>query len=134
MENIIVQKSVWLNNMIIIGNKNIPYQDIKTIKFIEDIKNTDSSTIVYFEYDIDIIKYCHKNHVRCAVKVSNITEAIFCNALDVYYIVSSNANDIQKIADNYMFDSKILQIITNDTDIPEVAKNEIDGSIYKEIL
>jgi len=122
--------------MLIVGNKNIPYQEIQTIQYIEDIKNSDASKIVYFSYDIDIIKYCNKNNVRCAVYVSNLVDAIFCNALDVYFIITNKdiAKTIQNAADNYMFDSKILQIIQNDNDIEDVASNQIDGCIYKEIL
>ena len=135
MASIIAQKNVWINNMLIIGNKNIPYQNIKEIEFIDDIKNISANTIVYFKYDIDIIKYCSKNNIRSAVEVLNITEAIFCNCLGVYFIISNTeAKQIQKVAENYMFDSKILQIINSDNDIQKVAIDEIDGCIYKEIL
>ena len=81
-----------------------------------------------------LIKYCKANSVRCAVKVSSITQAILCNALEVFFIISYDAKIIQKIADNYMFDSKILQIISSDEDIEKIALNEIDGCIYKEVL
>jgi len=120
--------------MIIVGNKNIPYQNIVSVNSIDDIKNTNANEIVYFAYDIELIKYCSSNSVKCAVNVSNITEAIFCNALDVFFIISHDAKSIQDIADNYMFDSKVLQVISNDNDIQNTAKNEIDGCVYKEIL
>ena len=120
--------------MIIVGNKNIPYQNIKVINSIEDVKNTSANDIVYFPYDIELIKYCKANSVRCAVKISNITEAIFCNALEVFFIISYDAKALQKIAENYMFDSKVLQIISTDEDIEQIAINEIDGCIYKEVL
>ena len=120
--------------MIIVGNKNIPYQNIKAINSIEGIKNTSANDIVYFSYDIELIKYCKANNVRCAIKVSNIIESIFCNALEVFFIISYEAKAIQKIAENYMFDSKVLQIISTDEDIEQTAIDEIDGCIYKEVL
>ena len=120
--------------MIIVGNEHIPYQNIKTVTNIEDIKNTNANNIVYFYYDIELIKYCKANNVRCAVKVSSITESIFCNALEVFFILSDEAKVIQKIAENYMFDSKVLQIISTDEDIEQTAIDEIDGCIYKEVL
>jgi hypothetical protein len=46
----------------------------------------------------------------------------------------SISQKIQKIAENYMFDSKILQIIKNDNDIQNVALNGIDGCIYDFII
>jgi len=121
--------------MLIIGNKNIPYEKIKSINSIEDIKNTSAEFIVYFKYNIDTIKYCFDNNVKCAVLISDITEAIFCNALEVNFIISkNNTKQIQIIADNYMFDSKVLEIILDDNDIEQVALNEIDGCIYKETI
>ena len=33
-----------------------------------------------------------------------------------------------------MFDSKVIEIILDDNDIEQVALNEIDGCIYKEII
>ena len=120
--------------MIILGNKNIPYLKIQKVNSIDNIKNTSANTIVYFKYDIELIKYCSINNVKCAVKISNITEAIFCNSLNVFYILANDAKQIQKIADDYMFDSKILQIIISDEDIQKIALDTIDGCIYKEIL
>jgi hypothetical protein len=33
-----------------------------------------------------------------------------------------------------MFDSKVLAIIDTDDEIEEIAQNEIDGIIYKELI
>ena len=44
------------------------------------------------------------------------------------------AKQIQKIADNYMYDSKILAIIKSNDELENIAKNEIDGVIYKNLI
>ena len=122
--------------MIIIGNKHIPHNAFAKINNIDDIKNTKPNSIIVFNYDIELLKYCYNNNIQNAILISNIKDAIFCNSLNwVYIIVEDNiAKKIQNIAINYMFDSKILQIISNDEQIEQVAINEIDGCIYKEIV
>ena len=66
----------------------------------------------------------------------SIKEAIYANSLNAKYIISEKelAKAIQKIADNYMFDSKILAVIETNDEIEEIAQSEIDGIIYKSIL
>jgi len=122
--------------MIIIGNKHIPHSVFTNILCIDDISNTQSNSVVKFLYDIEIIKYCQKNNIQNAVIVNNITESIFCNNLDVDFIIVKNdiSKQVQSIAQNYMFDSKILQIIKDDKDIQNIAINEIDGCIYDNLL
>ena len=122
--------------MIIIGNKHIPHSVFINILCIDDISNTQSNSVVIFLYDIEIIKYCQKNNIQNAVIVNNITESIFCNNLDVDFIIVKNdiSKQVQSIAQNYMFDSKILQIIKDDKDIQNIAINEIDGCIYDNLL
>jgi hypothetical protein len=123
--------------MIVVGNKNIPFVDICLITNIDDIQNTKSNSIVVFEYDINILTYCKKNNLLCGVIIKNITQSIFSNSLEALYQIVDNsnfANQIQKIAENYVYDSKILQLIENDEEIEQIALNNIDGVIYKGIL
>ena len=120
--------------MIIIGNKDIPSVDIENIKTIEDISTTKPNSLVSFSYNIELLTYCLKNNISCAVVVSNIQEAIFSNSLNAKYVIVENqiSKSIQNIAENYMFDSKILEVIDNDKQIENIAINGIDGVIYKE--
>jgi hypothetical protein len=122
--------------MIVIGHKDIAYENIYNITNIDDIRNTPANSIVTHNYDITMIKYAQVNNIRNAIKVKNITQAIFCNALEVDYIlVEENISKvIQNIAQNYMFDTKILEIISKEDDIENVAIKEIDGCIYESIL
>ena len=41
---------------------------------------------------------------------------------------------IQKIADNYMYDSKNLVIIDSNEEFENITKNEIDGVIYRDLI
>jgi len=122
--------------MILIGDMLIPYEDIFKIKNISNINDTKANSTLLFEYDMELIKYCHENDLSCAVIVNDIKELIYVSSFDAKYIICSKdlAKDAQKIAENYMFDSKILVVIQNSDEIVWVAQNEIDGAIYNNLI
>ena len=122
--------------MILIGDKLVPFEDIFLIKNIKDIENTKANSTVLFDFNEEILTYCYKNELFCAVVVNSIKEPIYCNNLNVKYIISEKelSIELQKIADNYMYDSKILAIIDSNEELEQVAKLEIDGIIYRNLL
>ena len=122
--------------MILIGDKLVPFDDIFDISSVEDIKNTKANSIISFRYNESLLTYCFENELKYAVIVRSIKEAIYANSLDAMYIICEKelSKDVQKIADNYMFDSKVLAIIQSNEELEEIAKNEIDGIIYNHLL
>lgn len=122
--------------MILIGDKLVPFEDIFLIENIKDIENTKANSTVLFDFEEEILTYCYENELFCAVVVNSIKEAIYCNNLNVKYIISEKelSIELQKIADNYMYDSKILAIIDSNEELEQVAKLEIDGIIYRNLL
>lgn len=122
--------------MLVIGDKLIPFENIFFISSIQDIKNTKANSTLIFNYDEVLLKYVSKNSISSAVIVTSIKEAIYANCLNAKYIISNQdlAKEIQKIADNYMFDSKNLAIIKSNDEFEQIAKNEIDGVIYEYLL
>lgn len=122
--------------MIIIGDNLVPYEKPYFISSIEDIKATKPNSILLFNYDEKIAKYCYENSLNFAVIVDSLKEAIYANSLNARYIISKIklSKKIQKIAENYMFDSKILAIIYSNDELEKVAKKEIDGVIYNKLL
>lgn len=122
--------------MILIGDKLVPFENISFISNVEDIKSTKANSTLLFNYKEELLAYCNKNELSSAIIVNTIKEAIYCNNLNAKYIISEKdlAVEIQKIADNYMYDSKILTIINSNEDFEEIAKNEIDGIIYRNLI
>ena len=122
--------------MILIGDKLVPFEDVFLIKNIKDIENTKANSTVLFDFEEEILTYCYKNELFCAVVVNSIKEAIYCNNLNVKYIISEKelSIELQKIADNYMYDSKILAVIDSNEELEQVAKLEIDGIIYRNLI
>jgi len=122
--------------MLLIGDKLVPYEEIINISNIENIKTSKANSTVSFGYNDEILKYCFENEINSAVIVNSIKEAIYCNALNSKYIIASKdlAKKIQKVAENYMFDSKILAIIESSDELEVIASFEIDGVIFKTLL
>ena len=122
--------------MIIIGDELVSYEDIFFISSKDEIKNTKANSTIAFGYNEELLKYSLENSLSSAVEVKTIKEAIYVNALEGKYIIAEKnlAISLQKIADNYMFDSKILALIDSNDEFEEVANSEIDGVIYKNLL
>ena len=78
--------------MILIGDKLVPFEDIFLIENIKDIENTKANSTVLFDFNEEILTYCYKNELFCAVVVNSIKEAIYCNNLNVKYIAVSYNN------------------------------------------
>ena len=122
--------------MILIGDKLVPFENISKIKKVEDIKQTVANSTIVFNFDEEILKYSFENELSSAVTVTNIKEAIYSNSLNAKYIICDKdlAIKVQKIADNYMFDTRVLAIIESCDEIEAIALNEIDGAIYKNLI
>jgi len=118
--------------MILFGDPNIITNNFIKISSLNDIKNISSNSIVSFKYDLEFMQYCHSNSIKFAVFIENIAEAVYANILEASYIIVEKlqAKKIQEIADNYMYDSKILVQIHSPDEIEWVALNSIDGAVY----
>ncbi len=122
--------------MLIIGHSFIDYLPFYEIISFEDIENTPSNSTVFFDFDPLIAKKCKTNNISYAMRIKNIQELLFCNALecDFALVEHSLAKEAQKIANEYMFDTKILQMIETESDMENAAKGGIDGVIFKNAL
>lgn len=122
--------------MIIIGDKLVPYEKIFRIYHQEQIAETQANSTILFKYNSSMLTYASQNNLPYAVVVTSIKEALYSNALTAKYIICQKdiAKGIQKIADNYMFDSKILAIIESNEEFETVVLDEIDGVIFQHIL
>jgi hypothetical protein len=122
--------------MIILGDHLVPYEETFYITSIDEISKTKPNSTVLFDYDENILKYCSENSLSFGVLVNTIKESIYSNSLQAKYIICTKPLDrtIQDIAENYMFDSKVLSIVESSDDIETVALDKIDGIIYKNLL
>ena len=122
--------------MIVIGDKLIPFEELFKIDSIDDIKNTKANSTVLFTYCDEIAKFCFEYEISFAIAVNSIKEAVYSSNLNAKYIITNKelSKELQKIADNYMYDAKILAIIESSDEFEEIAKAQIDGVIFKNLI
>ncbi len=125
--------------MIIIGHPWIKSQSFCKVFSIEDIKSTKADDIVLLEPLVDShrhAQYCQDNSIVYAVVTNTLDDAIFANALGAAYMIceEDDALMIQPMAQEYLFDTRILVLIHNDKDISKIARGGIDGVIFAEAI
>jgi len=125
--------------MIIYGHRFIPSSNFYHIVNIDAISNTPPSSTLFLEFDeknLDIIEHLRVNALPFALQVNSITELIYASALSASFIILTKelAVDAQHIANEYLFDAKILIKIENDNELEELAKQSIDGVIYSNAI
>jgi len=125
--------------MLIFGHPWVQTPQFRKVFSLEDIKQISSEEVILLEPlsdSITLAQYCQTNQKSFAVTVNTITEALFANALSSHYIVCQNedAIKIQSIAQEYLFDTKILTLITSEKEIQKMAEHTIDGVIFPEAI
>lgn len=121
--------------MLLFGHKFIPSKKFYHVYDIDAVRSTPPSSLIYLDFDeenLDIISYLYENEIHFALRVKNITQIIYASALNASYIVVEEelAKTAQKIAENYLFDAKILVHIQEDDAIEELALLGVDGVIF----
>lgn len=119
--------------MILIGHDLIAHKPFYAIETIEQIAQTPSNASLVFHFEAKLSAYCQKNELVFALHVKNIQELILGNALGASYFIvdKSLAINAQKVADDYLFDGKVLLLASDENEIEFVAFNAIDGIIFE---
>lgn len=124
--------------MKIIGHPLVEHEKFVKVDSIDDIGSVEAcdTVLIQGENFLQIAKHCSKNSVKYASKIEKIEDALLLNALNAKYIIAEfeRAKLFQKLADEYMFDSKILCVVETGSDLERVALEFIDGVIYKGVL
>jgi len=81
-------------------------------------------------------QYCQENDIAYALVTNNLDDAIFANALGAKYMICEEdiALMIQPIAQEYLFDARILVLIHNTKEISKIARGGIDGVVFAEAI
>ena len=121
--------------MLIFGHKFIESEKFYNISCIEDILKTPSSSLVllvFKEKNLEIIKYLNQNSVLFALSVSNIEEVIYASSLNATYIIVEKelAKTAHDIAQNYLFDAKILVKLEENESLKSMALIGVDGVMF----
>jgi len=120
--------------VIIIGHPLVKFRPLHKITSIEKAKTNLVENILLVDFsDTKLVQYCMSQELSLALLVKNIKDACLANAVGAKYIVVDKAisKEIQNIATEYLFDSKILLRIENEYEIEEAAQDLIDGVVFK---
>jgi NAD(P)H-dependent flavin oxidoreductase YrpB (nitropropane dioxygenase family) len=125
--------------MIIIGHPWIQSKKFCKIFSIEDIQKSSAEEIVLLEPLVDshtYAAYCQQNGIKFAVVANTLDDALFANALGAKYIIceEDDALMIQPIAQEYLFDARILVLIHSEKEISKIARGGVDGVIFAEAI
>ena len=125
--------------MIIIGHRYIPSKNLFHVTNIDAIIKTPPSSCIYLEFseeNLEIISYAQQNNISFALNVQNITQLLYASNLGASYILLNHqlAKPAQNIANEYLFDAKILCIIEDEKEIEALALEGIDGVIFSNAI
>ncbi len=125
--------------MLIFGHRFIDSKSFYHVPNIDAISNTPSNSTIYLDFsedNLEIINYATSNEVILALGALNVTEVIYASALDASFIVVPKelAKIAQNIANNYLFDAKILVHISEEDEIEELTILGVDGVIFSNAI
>ncbi len=118
--------------MILLGfNQNIDkHKEFQFLSGLSRAASLDANILPIVQYDKeDLANY--QTDTLLAVEVASLEEFVFLISTKVRYAVCDKplAKDLQKCADAYLTDIKVIVKIKHDSELEWVAKNEIDGCI-----
>ncbi len=122
--------------MLIFGHPLIEAKEFYFVKDEKDILKTPSNSIVVFEFGEDsfhLAKYCSQNLLSFALKVKDIKELLISNAWGAKFALVEGdfGKEAQEIAEEYLFDMKIILEIESEKEMIKAAKSGIDGVIFR---
>lgn len=122
--------------MLVFGHTLIPCKSWYRVDSIDGILNTPAGSIVLLpdlQYSSDIALHCMKNDIPYAVKSISIKDAVIAANLGASYALCDieNAQEIQKIANEYLWTMRIITSIDDENEIESIALKGIDGVIFK---
>jgi hypothetical protein len=125
--------------MIFFGHKFLASTHFYHIDSIYSIAKTPSNSIIFVEYhekNLDIIDHLFTNNIKFSLHVNNIKELVYAHALGALYITVEKelAQNAQKVANDYLFDAKILVHIENEDEIEDLALLGVDGVIFAKAI
>ena len=118
--------------MILIGHELIPFHPFYRVLSAEEIQQTPSNAVVSFDFYPELMAYAQTNALPFALHIKNIKELMLGHAFHALYFIvdKSLVLQVQKIANEYLFDGKILLLSHDENDIEFAASHGIDGIIF----
>jgi len=121
--------------MLIFGHPWVDHNRFVKVFSRDEIERSAPGDILLLEplnVSIELVRHCRSNDLSFAVTIGTLKEALLANALGAAYIVCQHeqAIEVQKIAEEYLFDTKILVLVESEREIETMARFGIDGIIF----
>lgn len=125
--------------MILFGHPLLSSERFYHIESIEAIAKTPSNSIIalfFAPQNLDLITHLRNNKIRFALYVASTTEAVLAENLNANYLIvhPKVGQEIQKVADHYMFDAKVLGYIDQEDQLERLIDMRLDGAIFIEAI
>jgi len=125
--------------MILFGHPYVPSERFYHIDSIEAVRHTPANSILALFFapeNLDIIDHLRRNGIRFGLFVETQSDAVIAENLRASYLIVNPKNGpaIQKIAEHYLFDAKVLGYINDMDDLQELIDMRLDGAIFPEAI
>jgi hypothetical protein len=125
--------------MLLFGHRFIASDSFYHVLDIDSINNTPPSSIIHIEFceeNLDIIEHTRINQISSSIRCKTITEIIYASSLGASFIVihPDLCKNAIKIANDYLFDAKIVVLIEEEEEIEDLALMGVDGVIFSSAI
>ncbi len=122
--------------MFILGSQDILNEKAFFCRSEDDILKYYKNNLIIIK-SIELAKFCFKNKIEYIVWTNDIVSMMYFYNLKANYFINENiefTSNLQKIANEYLMDSKIGLIINDKQSITKAISYGIDGVIFKSCI
>ncbi len=125
--------------MLLFGHPYIDFEPFYHIDEIDEIEHTPANSTLFTHFresNLDIIQHMRQNSLTFALEAATLSEVVYAHNLGAKYIIVKEAlaKSAQNVAENYLFDAKILCRLTKEETLDEKISEGIDGVIYPQAI
>ena len=125
--------------MLLLGHPYIDFEPFYHIDEIDEIEHTPANSTLFIHFresNLDIIQHMRQNNLTFALEAATLSEVVYAHNLGAKYIIVKEtlAKSAQNVAENYLFDAKILCRLTKEETLDEKISEGIDGVIYPQAI
>lgn len=125
--------------MILFGHPLLSSERFYHVESIEAIAKTPANSIIalfFAPQNVDLIVHLRNNKIRFALYVASTTEAVLAENMNANYLIvhPKVGQEIQKVADHYLFDAKVLGYIDQEEQLEKLIELRLDGAVFIEAI
>ena len=120
--------------MLILGHEDIDHPLFCRVNTTKEIQKTDAGTVLYIDpFDTKLAAYMHQNALPFCAAINCVSDLMLANAQGAAYclIPLEHAKEFQALANEYLFDAKLLLAVDSTDAIKDAARLGVDGVIFQ---